>query len=286
MQSRGGWLPLMHWVTQSMLVGLLAAPVVGQAQTGLDPKWIAYNRAGAPNSPLQCFTPANVAVTGGNLVLTTKAEQASCVSIDIPQGFHDYTSAFVQMRDFKFLYGTIEFRAKFGGGMKSGSWPTIWMLDASCQQSDPTGTDDNCTGQEIDMTEILDSNFKQVNQQIHLDNFKYNDGCKPQVSDTSQNFHVYQMDWSAGSLVFKIDGKTTCTLAKKYIPSRPMYLKISVYVGGFAGSVNNGSLPWTTLIDYVKVTQGANVIFEDQFNESPGAAPVPANQKRKKGKST
>jgi len=84
MQSRGGWLPLMHWVTQSMLVGLLAAPVVGQAQTGLDPKWIAYNRAGAPNSPLQCFTPANVAVTGGNLVLTTKAEQASCVSIDIP----------------------------------------------------------------------------------------------------------------------------------------------------------------------------------------------------------
>jgi hypothetical protein len=45
-----------------------------------------------------------------------------------------------------------------------------------------------------------------------------------------------------------------------------MYLKIDNFVGSFGGPVNNGSLPWTTLVDYVKVTQGSTVIFDDQFN--------------------
>jgi beta-glucanase (GH16 family) len=267
--------------TGALLVGLFGCTVVAYAQSGLESKWIAYSRAGAPNSPSQCFAPDNVAVSDGNLVLTTKAETAACRSIDLPQGTHKYTSSFVAMRTFNFLYGTVEVRAKFGGGMNSGSWPTAWFLDASCQASDPTGTDDHCTGQEIDMAEILDGNFSQVNQQIHIDNFKHNDGCKPQVSDTSQNFHVYQMDWSVGSLVFKVDGKPTCTITKKFVPSAPMYLKFSVYVGGFGGQVKDSSLPWTTLIDFVKITQGPNVIFEDQFNGPPAAPRPPAKRKRK-----
>jgi beta-glucanase (GH16 family) len=271
--------------TGVLLVGLLACTVVAQAQAGLDSKWIAYSRAGAPNSPSQCFTPGNVVLSDGNLVLTTKAETAACRSIDLAQDTHKYTSAFVAMRSFNFLYGKIEVRAKFGGGMNSGSWPTIWLLDASCQASDPTGTDDPCNGQEIDIGEILGGNFGHVNQQIHVDNFKHNDGCKPQVADASQNFHVYQLDWSAGLLVFKIDGNTTCTIAKRFVPSAPMYLKLSVFAGGFGGPVKDSSLPWQTLIDYVKVTQGAKVIFEDQFNWTPAAKPAPAKRKRKAGKS-
>jgi beta-glucanase (GH16 family) len=255
---------------------LLAYSLVAAAQTRLDPKWLAYDRAGAGNSSFQCFTPRNVAISGGNLVLTTKAETATCSSIDIPQGTHKYTSAFVAMRSFNFLYGTVEVRAKFGGGMNSGSWPVVWLLDASCQATDPTGTGEGCIGQEIDMAEILDGNFGLVNQQIHID--KHNDGCKAPMLDVSQSFHVYQMDWSAGLLVFKIDGKTTCTIAKKFVPSQPMYLKINVFAGSYGGPVKEGSLPWTTLIDYVKVAQGANVIFDDEFN---GGVPLqPAAKKR------
>jgi len=257
---------------------LLLCPVVGWAQAGLDSKWIAYNRAGAPNSSLQCFTSNNIKISDGYLVLMTKAETMSCKSFDIPQGPHRYTSGFVAMRTFNFLYGTIELRAKFGGGMNSGSWPVVWLLDSSCQASDPTGTDDSCTGQEIDLAEILDGNFGQVNEQIHIDN-KHNDGCKPQVSDVSQNFHVYQMDWAAGLLVFRIDGKTTCTIAMKYVPSRPMYLKFSVHVGSYGGPVKESSLPWATMIDYVKVSQGSNVIFEDQFNTPSAPQPTPAKRK-------
>ena len=78
------------------------------------------------------------------------------------------------MRNFNFLYGTVEFRAKFGGGVGTGAWPTVWMEDASCQASDPTGTDERCNGQEIDIAEILNSDFTHINQQIHVDNFNHN----------------------------------------------------------------------------------------------------------------
>ncbi len=249
-----------------LLFALLCFPLPTRAQTGLNHQWITFNRAGAPNSNLQCFTPNNVSVSGGNLVITTKSETATCSSFDLPSATYHYTSGFVSMRDFSFLYGTVEFRAKFGGGTSTGAWPVVWMEDASCQASDPTGTDDSCNGQEIDLAEILDSDFTRVNQQIHVNNYTHSDGCKAFATDTSQNFHVYQLVWSAGSLIFKIDGTTTCTITQSYVPNAAMYVKIDNFVGSFGGPVKNRSLPWTTLVDYVKVTQGSTVIFDDQFN--------------------
>jgi len=249
-------------------------PRVAFAQNSQANQWIAFNRAGAANSNLQCFKPSNVSVTGGYLILTTRVESATCSSIDLPLGAFPYTSAFVSMRTFNFLYGTVEFRAKFGGGDHSGAWPTVWMLDSSCQASDPTGTDDACNGQEIDIAEVLDGNFRQVNQQIHVDNFAHNEGCSAPVSDTSQNFHTYQLVWSSRSLVFKIDGISTCTLTGAYIPKSAMYVKISVYAGKSGGPIREESLPWKTIVDYVKVTQGSSVLFSDEFDSEATIEPA------------
>lgn len=249
-----------------LLFAFFVFSLLAAAQTAPNARWVAFNRAGAPNSNLQCFRPDNVSVSDGNLVITTKAEKAICSSIDLSSATYNYTSGFVAMRSFNFLYGSVEFRAKFGGGAKTGAWPTVWLADASCQASDPTGTDERCNGQEIDIAEILNGDFTHVNQQIHVNNFTHNDGCTASTTDTSQNFHVYQLTWSAGSLVFKIDGKTTCTIMQSYVPNAVMYIKVSMFVGSYGGSVNNGSLPWTTLIDYIKVTQGSTVLFNDDFN--------------------
>jgi len=247
------------------MVIVLLCPVAF-CQAAIDGQWVAFDRAGAPNSNLQCFTPRNVAVSNGYMVITTKAEDVSCTSFDLPTAKYKYTSGFVSMRTFNFLYGTVEFRAKFGGGSKTGAWPIVWMEDATCQASDPAGTDDRCNGQEIDIAEILNSDFTHVNQQIHVNDFKQNDGCTAPATDTSQNFHVYQLAWSAGSLIFKIDGTVTCTITKPYIPNSPMYVKANTFVGNYAGPVKDNSLPWTTLIDYVKVTQGSAVLFNDDFD--------------------
>ncbi len=260
---------------RALAVLVFCLPVTAQSQRATEKQWIAFNRAGAGNSDLQCFIPANVYTADGSLVITTKKESATCSSIDLASATHDYTSGFVSMRTFNFLYGTVEFRAKFGGGDSTGAWPAVWMLDASCQASDPTGTDDPCNGQEIDIAEILDGNFKQVNQQIHINSFAYNDGCTPTVSDTSQNFHIYRLDWSPGKLVFAIDGIPTCNISAKYVPYAPMYVKISMFVGKYGGPVKNDTFPWKTVIDYVKVTQGNAVVFSDDFDSADTVQAAP-----------
>ena len=70
----------------------------------------------------------------------------------------------------------------------------------------------------------------------------------------SQNYHVYDLIWAAGSLIWEIDGEQTCKFTTS-IPSHPMFLMINTALGGSGGTVNNASLPQTTSVDYVKVTQ-------------------------------
>jgi beta-glucanase (GH16 family) len=174
----------------------------------------------------------------------------------------------IATRSFNFLYGTIEFRAKFSGGDATGSWPIVLLYGAVCQESDPTGTDNNCDGQEIDIAEFLNSRFTTVNEQIHVfSGGRHNDQCLPTVTDAGQHYHTYDLVWLAGSLVFSIDGTTTCRITQTYVPSAPMYLKVDQFVGGTTGGkINNASLPWTLSIDYIKVIQNGAVVFEDDFN--------------------
>jgi hypothetical protein len=245
----------------------LAGTGTEQSAKGLSNQWIAFNRAGSPNSGQQCFLPSNVAAGKGALTLTAQHVNSTCASMDFPRASsYPYTSAELAMKRFNFLYGTVEFKGKFGGGAKSGSWPAVWLYDASCQNSDPTGTDNNCTAEEIDMTEILSGNFSQVAQNLHIPKQKYDKTCLARVTDVSLNYHTYDLVWAPGSLVWKIDGKKTCSMTSK-IPSHSMYLKIDVFVGGnTGGTVNNATFPWTTTIQYVRVTQNGTTVFYDNFS--------------------
>ena len=270
--------PRAHSLTFALLVLSVFLCMVSGPEAGHGQNWVAFNRSGAPDESLQCFSPNNVTVAGGNLTILTRAQRATCSSFDLPRSTYSYTSGFVGMRSFNFLYGTVEFRAKFGGGTGSGAWPVVWMADVSCQASDPNGTDNDCNGQEIDIAEILHSDFAHVNQEIHVDNFTHNDGCTAPASDTSESFHIYQLIWAPGSLVFKIDGETTCTIKQPYVPKAPMYVKVSVFAGEMGGPIETKTLPWETLIDYVRVTQGGTVVFDDEFEDGSTVQPGPAGK--------
>src|SRR6185503_16176770 len=140
-----------------------------------------------------------------------------------------------------------------------GPWPLIWFLGANCQATNVISADNSppCSwpdpgSDEIDFVEVLGGSTTAINQQIHSNG--HNDGCTGGVADT-RVYHTYQMIWSAGSLVWKIDGSTTCTVSAN-VPSTPMFLLLSVALGGVGGgSINNGTLPQTMTVDYVRVTQ-------------------------------
>lgn len=216
--------------------------------SSLSSSWIALNRPGdASNSELECYRPGNAVVGGGVLSITTKVDSA-CAG-------YQYTSAMVQWRTFNFLYGTIEVRAKLAGGT---TWPAIWMLGANCQQTNITSPDNvpPCNwpspgSDEIDITEILGSNQSQVNQQIHSS--LGNPGCQVGASNVSLNWHTYDLVWRAGSVTWKIDGVTTCTI-NQAVPSQPMFLMLNTALGGAGGSVNSATLPQVSQFDYVRVT--------------------------------
>ena len=239
--------------------------------TALDLAWQAANRTGIDGD--SCYEQGNVVVSGGYLQLLTTLQNTNCESIDYEYATQTYRSSSVSMRNLSFTYGTVEFRAKLGGGNRTGAWPVFEMFNACSLISYPYGTDNNCVNtEEIDITEINRSNFLNINQQIHLSSGSHDDGCSPKVSDASQNFHVYDLIWSPGSLIWKVDGVTTCTITKSYVPSDAMYFFIDMNAGSNGGTVNNSSLPWTTLVDYVKITQGSTVIFDDEFNGRLGGS--------------
>ena len=218
------------------------------------------------NNELQYYQPANVTESNGYLNITTDY-------VAIPIGGQSYTSGRAQTNTFNFLYGTVTIRALLPGG--TGPWPAFWLLGADCQAS-AGEVSAFCNwpypgSNEIDITEILDSDHTSVNQQIHTmsGNTQENPGCTATTTDVSQNWHTYTLIWAPGSVTWQIDGTTTCT-ETSYVPSTPMFLIINTAVGGNGGGeVNNITLPQTMLVDYVHVTTTSTPIY--QVSPSVGA---------------
>jgi beta-glucanase (GH16 family) len=200
----------------------------------LDPgAWQAENRTGVDGD--SCYNQGNINISGGYLNMLTTLQNTNCESIDCAYATKSYRSSSISTRNLRFTYGTVEFVAKIGGGNSTGAWPVLEMFNACSQLTYPYGTDSNCTNtEEIDITEINGSNFDRINQQIHLSDGGHNDQCTPSVRDASQNFHDYKLTWSAGSLIWQIDGKTTCTIKASYLPGDAMAFFIDMNAGSKA----------------------------------------------------
>lgn len=248
------------WLVVLTVVGCLAASACAGTVTTfsdqfssapLDPGWIALNRPGdGSNAEAQCYRPANVVEKGGSLVITTKVD-TSCPG-------HRYTSGMVQWKSANFTFGTLEFRARFAGG--TGTWPAVWMLGAGCQKSNVSTPDNvgSCNwpapgSQEIDVAEIYGGGRTSVHQ--GLITAAGTAGCNATTSDVSTNWHVYTLVWAPGSLTWKIDGRTTCTL-RENVPITPMFVMINTAVGGSSGGpIVDSTLPAQTFVDDLRVTR-------------------------------
>ena len=258
----------MKRVTLALLIILLFA-VSANAQYQFDEEfndssvntttWSLYNGNRFQNNELQYYLPQNVTESSGYLDITADY-------VTSPVGGQNYTGGYAQTKTFNFLYGTVEIRALMPGGTGIGA--AFWLLGADCQATSGEPSD-LCNwpypgSDEIDMTEVLHSDPTHVNQEIHTmsGGTPENIGCKPAVTDVSQNWHTYTLIWKPGSLTWQIDGTTTCTQTQ-FVPSTPMYLTINDVVGGDAVEVvDNSTFPQSMLVDYVHITTASTPIYQ------------------------
>jgi beta-glucanase (GH16 family) len=149
---------------------------------------------------------ANSFVKDGFLNLVAKKE------IYDDQGeVKQYTAARLNSK-FAFTYGRVEIRAKLPTGI--GTWPAIWMLNTNINE-DGAYWDNQGFGTvnwpkcgEIDILEHWGKKQDYVSSALH-NGSSYGGSVKNiggrKVSDVSNQFHLYAIEWTKDKMIFSID---------------------------------------------------------------------------------
>lgn len=122
---------------------------------------------------------------------------------------YDFISGRINTRQkMEFTYGAASARMKMTGC--AGLWPAFWALG--------NGKWPDCG--EIDMMETV-GDPTWISNALHGPNYFGNTPLTsrnffPQGTDVTQ-WHIYSVDWSADSIVFKLDGKITYTVTRAMV---------------------------------------------------------------------
>ena len=220
------------------------------------------------NGELQHYTNrlTNSSQSGGVLTLTAKKESFADQSIT-----KSYTSARLNSK-FAFKYGRVEVRAKLPKG--KGTWPAIWTLGKSIIEpgaywSNRFGTLNWPACGEIDIMEHWGTNQDYVQSAIHSpSSFGNTVNLGGQlVSNVSDSFHVYTLEWSETKLLFKVDNIThyeynpSVKDANTWPFNSEQYLLLNIAIEpSIEASFNQSSM----VVDYVRVYQkpSSNIVLE------------------------
>ncbi len=203
-----------------------------------DIKWRAEDAALEKNNEQQYYTPEDVFVRGGNLVLRSQRRE---------RGGRPYTSGLVETKGrFSFRFGRVEVRAKLPG--TKGVWPAHWMLPA-----------DGSWPPEIDFMELLGHEPNRVYQTNHwgrdYTEHQY-DGKMTEGPDFTAGFHTFAVEWEPEEIRWFVDGKHTHTM-RSNVPTKPFFIILNTAVGGDWPGFPDATtvLPQEHLVDYVRVWQ-------------------------------
>ena len=247
----------------------LPGPLVADAQ---DKEWKLlwsdeFDKPGAPdiskwdyqvggdgwgNQELQFYTKdrsGNARVEDGHLIIEARKE---------PWEGKDYTSARLVTRGKEeWKYGKIAVNAKLPKGR--GSWPAIWMLAAN----DPMRWPDDG---EIDIMEHVGYDQGKVHGSVHCKKYHHSIGTHKtgtvMVSDCSEKFHVYGVEWNKDLVKISVDDKPYFEFENEgsgydaWPFDNKMYLLLNVAVGGAWGGakgVDDSIWPQRMEVDYVRV---------------------------------
>jgi beta-glucanase (GH16 family) len=209
-------------------------------------KWNIDNGNPGVNNEKEYYQSANVAETGGNLVITAKNQSV---------GGQPYTSGKLETSGkFSVQYGRIEASIKVPEFQ--GSWPAFWML----------GTNIGSVGWpqcgEIDILEQVNTS-NTIYGTIHW----YDNGNTQYGGTTTTNadaYHLYAVQWDNQSITWWVDNTlyATANIANNINNTgafqNPFYIILNMAVAGdFPGqTVNTAALPANMYVDYVRVYKG------------------------------
>jgi len=234
-------------------------------------KWrVEDSRFGHGNDELQCYTPANVELHDGSLVLEAERRTVNC-----PNRPHGFTSGMVR-GNLPIKMGAVEIRAKMPTG--AGMLPALWMLPVE-RRYGPDGKSG-----EIDILEVNTTDPDVAHGTVH---WHYPDcgwGCSRYGGDLrvddpglDDDFHTYRLEWTPGRIAWFVDGKGYYELGdraprqwasravdpvagsvdypKPFDENNPMYLIMNVAVGGkWPGTPPPSTrFPTSMQVDWVKV---------------------------------
>lgn len=203
-------------------------------------RWNLQDWASDKNEELQYYSPDNLKIRDGHLVIQSKKERFK---------ERNYTSGAITTEDiFEFTYGKVEIRAKIPEG--TGIFPALWLVNSHNEKWLP----------EIDIME----NIGQVPNEIYFvvhwtdSNGKKQRDYTTYTSETnfSDDFHTYGLIWEKENISWTLDGEVVFE-TKMYSPDTPLFLYMNTAIGGtWPGPPDpNDSSTKEFLIDYVRVYQ-------------------------------
>lgn len=262
--------------------------------------WRAVDRltlAATANATNYCTYASNVSVSGGFLNIIGNNSATTCPGN--PPQYGPVAKAFsggeLAMRNFSFMYASggtvrVDARVKYPAQQHA----SVWMVGAAggptnCQQSLWLWqANAACVGwpnpdNEIDVSETCPSSFggaptTTLRQNVLGDNGIFN-VTTTVVTDFTQNFHTYSIQWSAGNINFLVDNVQTNNIASN-IPHLPMYVLLFTAPGDSC-STPSGFSSSVMQVDFLRVCTGSAqctvgssaMLFDDEFN-GPSTAPA------------
>ncbi len=214
---------------------------------------------GEGNNELHCYSPENVELGEGSLLLTGTDQQTTCPG----DKQREYGSGMITTRDTAaFRYAWFEVRARVPEGQ--GLWPAIWLSP----NEDAYGSWPRSG--EIDLMEL-----RGQNPDIARVNYHYADALGDRAQSPvdvvavgpafNEAFHTFGLRWTETDLTWFVDGSEvhsvsgwTSNVGPSPAPfDQRFFLRLNLAIGGnFPGSPD-GSTPWpaTMEVDYVRVFQ-------------------------------
>jgi beta-glucanase (GH16 family) len=202
------------------------------------------------NNEVQFYTnrTQNANVSDGILSITARKEDYNG---------SNYTSSRLKTQGkYSFTYGKVEVRAKLPAS--AGTWPAIWMLGENF-----TSVGWPACG-EIDIMEQKGWDKSKVSSALHNLSSSGNtiNVREINVPESTNEFHVYGMNWTRNKIEFSIDGEIYYTYSpstktnENWPYNKPQFIILNVAMGGnLGGDIPSDFTESKMEIDYVKVYQ-------------------------------